>query len=280
MCGPTSGPMCGPTSWPRRRRGARARGFTLLEVMVAIAILGLSLTVILSAQAGAFSSAAYARNVSVATGLGRCKMAELELKLKQDGFPAGDELSSGPCCDADEQSAFLCEWRIEVPTLPEPPLGELDLDTDLGGPGFGPLGAVAGGQLDGASSPSDLAGALSGASADPSMLGGLAGQGASGMMGMVMSLVYPNIKTLFESSTRRVTVRVAWREGTVDYSFELVQWIAVPQIDPNLAALNAAAAGGLPGAPGAGGLPGGMPGLPGGGGLLGGGAKTPTGGGR
>ena len=49
----------------------RARGFTLLEVMVAVAILGLGLTAILSAQTGVFASSAHARNLSVATGLAR-----------------------------------------------------------------------------------------------------------------------------------------------------------------------------------------------------------------
>src|SRR5262249_23539385 len=47
------------------------RGFTLLEVMVAVAILGLSLTVILSAQAGLYSGSTYAQHTSVAVGLAR-----------------------------------------------------------------------------------------------------------------------------------------------------------------------------------------------------------------
>jgi prepilin-type N-terminal cleavage/methylation domain-containing protein len=59
----------------------RTAGFSLLEVMVAIAILGLGLTAILSAQAGSFSAATQARSLSVATGLARCKMLEVEEKL-------------------------------------------------------------------------------------------------------------------------------------------------------------------------------------------------------
>ena len=45
-------------------RGARA--FTLLEVMVAVAILGLGLTVILTAQTGLFSSSKRAAQLSEA----------------------------------------------------------------------------------------------------------------------------------------------------------------------------------------------------------------------
>ena len=48
------------------------RGFSLLEVMVAIAILGLVLTVILSAQGGLAASNRSASNMGQATSLGRC----------------------------------------------------------------------------------------------------------------------------------------------------------------------------------------------------------------
>src|SRR5262249_6670152 len=51
----------------------KTRGFTLLEVLVAIAILGLGLTAILSAQTGLFASSMYAEHVSSSIGLLRCR---------------------------------------------------------------------------------------------------------------------------------------------------------------------------------------------------------------
>ena len=60
--------------------------FSLLEVMVAVAILGLGLTVILTAQTGLFSSAKRAAQLSQAVGLARCKMAEVELQLLKEGY--------------------------------------------------------------------------------------------------------------------------------------------------------------------------------------------------
>ena len=54
------------------------RGFTLLEVMVALAILGLALSAILSAQAGLYNANVQARNVSVGGTAARCKMHEVE----------------------------------------------------------------------------------------------------------------------------------------------------------------------------------------------------------
>ncbi|HEX4475358.1 MAG TPA: type II secretion system protein [Polyangiaceae bacterium] len=112
---------------------ARARsGFTLLEVLVAIAILGLGLTAILSAQTGLFASSSYAEKMSVATGLIRCKMSEIELKLTKDGYyPLVDMKEEGPCCGDEPFGGFQCKWRIEKIELPLPPT---TVGT-LGGPG-------------------------------------------------------------------------------------------------------------------------------------------------
>ena len=56
------------------RKGSAA--FTLLEVMVAVAILGLGLTVILTAQTGLFSSTKRAGQLSQAVGLARHCLAQ------------------------------------------------------------------------------------------------------------------------------------------------------------------------------------------------------------
>src|SRR5271170_4810169 len=149
---------------PRRRRG----GFTLLEVLVAVAILGLGLTAILSAQAGAFASAAHARNLSLATGLLRCKMSEVEEHLYREGFQETDETGEGPCCETDDTPNMHCVWHADRPTFPEAKFGDLNLGsldlTGSGGPagsgsGSNPLGAL--GLLAGMGGPTPLSGASS-----------------------------------------------------------------------------------------------------------------------
>ncbi|AUX49069.1 general secretion pathway protein GspI [Sorangium cellulosum] len=205
----------------------RARGFTLLEVMVAVAILGLGLTAILSAQAGAFSAAAHARNLSLATGLARCKMTELEERLAKDGLPALDEADSGPCCEDDDSPHIKCSWRIEKPEMPEPNYGELDLDTDLGA--LGELAKPAESSGTGASGNiSDLA---------QSLVGGGAGGGdaaaAGGMAGLLqpfMDMLAPTLQPIFEASARRVTVKLTWQQGAREHALELVQWVTIPQM--------------------------------------------------
>ena len=210
------------------------RGFTLLEVMVAVAILGLGLTAILSAQAGAFAASTHARNISLGTGLARCKMSEIEEHLMRDGFQELDENETGPCCEGDETPNVHCAWKIEKPELPEPKLGELNLDTDLDSAQLGPLGAMGAGEqgkelFTGDAGVGAIAQTLIGGATDPTADPAAQGGGAGGIAAMAMSLVYPDLKTLFEASIRRATVTLSWTEGQKDYSIELVQWISIPQ---------------------------------------------------
>ena len=67
------------------------RGFTLMEVMVSLAILGLALTTIAGIQANSFEASNYARRVTVATMLARSKMIAIELMLEKDGFSPNDK---------------------------------------------------------------------------------------------------------------------------------------------------------------------------------------------
>jgi len=191
------------------------RGFTLLEVMVAVAILGLGLTAILSAQAGTFSMSAQARNMSMATSLARCKMGEIEEKVHRDGnFQELEEAETGPCCEGDETPNIRCSWKIEKLELPQPDYGSLDLDTGLD-PGK-----------------SSMPGGLSFDGGLPLPGGDEEGGGpdVGGMMSMVAQMAYPDLKTIYESSARRVTVTVTWTQGSRDYSFDVVQWLSKPQI--------------------------------------------------
>ncbi|WP_437734163.1 type IV pilus modification PilV family protein [Sorangium sp. So ce1335] len=203
----------------------RARGFTLLEVMVAVAILGLGLTAILSAQAGAFSAAAHARNISVANGLARCKMTEIEERLARDGLPALDEIDSGPCCEGDESPNIKCDWRIEKPEMPEPNYGELDLDTGLEGLGFAKPG-----ESTGTAAPSGDIGELAQSLAGGGAGGGSSAGGIAGLLQPFVDMLAPTLQPIFEASARRVTVRLTWRQGAQEHGLELVQWVTIPQM--------------------------------------------------
>ena len=249
-----------------RQRSARA-GFTLLEVMVAIAILGLTLTVILSAQGGLAASNKSANNMGIATSLGRCKMTELEERLLKLGYPEVDDLQTEvACCDDKSGGRFTCDTRVEKVVLPNPPDnsidgGALSLTGPAGSAGAG--GAAGLGGLAQALGPAGSAGlnfdgglqGLGAALGDQLGPGGAGSGGASGMLSMVMGIVYPSLKLMMEASIRRVTVTVHWKEGPNAKELGLVQYVTNPQ-----------RGGFQAGFAGDGGVGGGMPGFPGGGG--------------
>ena len=89
---------------PSARRGARARppgsrpvgrGFTLLEVMVAMAILAMSLAAIFDVVGGALRNHERAQHLELATLLARTKLTEVEARFEEDGFRDFDQTDDG-----------------------------------------------------------------------------------------------------------------------------------------------------------------------------------------
>lgn len=231
----------------------RHRGFTLLEVLVAIAILGLGMTVLLSSQAGLFSSSQRAQNLSVATGLARCKMAEVEVDLQKKGFSLVDENDEGACCEDESESRYRCSWKVEKVELPQPKdlTSSGDGGTDDPG-GLGAFGGLAALQSGG----SAVLGPDAGIGGLSSLLSsGAAAGGVQGMAPLVMGMVYPDLKPMLEASIRKVTLTVHWKEGSNERDLSVTQYVTNPQmggLDPN-AAKGLTALGDQLGATGAGG---------------------------
>lgn len=235
-----------------RPASAERRGFTLLEVMVAVAILGLGLSVLLTAQTGLFSSSKRAATMSQAVGLARCKMSEVEEHLLRQGFQLTGEDEEGPCCE-DDDSELRCKWSIAPVTLPDfnasagadagaaDPAGGLSLDSLT----------EAKDQLsrgDTQSATSSIEGMMSSGigAGGPSM-------GAGALAPLAMGMIYPQLKAMLEASIRKVTVRVVWSEGRIERELSVTQYITNPQQggfmaeDPSMAG-----AGGGPGQSGQG----------------------------
>lgn len=213
------------------------RGFSLLEVMVSVAILGLAVTVILSAQGGLAATNKGAANQGTAISLGRCRMTEIEEKQLKLGYPEIDEIdSSTTCCDNGEVTGFSCEWRVERIIMPNPPTsstvdgGGLDLSPEGGIPQLPGMSGGANNPVGGASL--DLDAGLAGIG--QSLMTGMGGAGggagsAAGLLSMVFGIVYPSLKPMLEASIRRVSVTIKWREGLREREFALMQYITNPQ---------------------------------------------------
>jgi general secretion pathway protein I len=237
------------------------RGFTLLEVLMAIAILGLGLSVLLGAQTGLFASATRTEHISLATGLARCRMSEVEVELLQKGFPYIDADGEGPCCMDQPADGYTCSWKVQRITLPEQDLGgdggidgglastemSLGAGMDFSSSSAGPLGMLM--QLQ--AGKNDPLGPKPDMSTLASSLTGSMG-GVDGIASMAMSMVYPTLKPMLEASIRKAIVTVHWHEGSKERTLRVTQYITNPQQ-------------GLPdgGLMGDGGMLPGMPGMPG-----------------
>jgi general secretion pathway protein I len=242
----------------RARLLSGSRAFSLLEVMMAVAILGGALTAILSAQASIAASNKIGNNLGMALSLGRCRMTEVEEKLLTFGYPDIEDIQTElPCCDQKDVTGFTCESRVQRVLMPNPPsLMNQSVDGGLSLSGGSPsamLGGLAGG------SPTALStalgnlggiGGLSGMQQSMTSDGGFAslnleagvqtigsslmtqmgggGAGTQGLLSMVMGFVYPFLKPMMEASIRKVTVVVRWNEGSKVKEFQLLQYVTNP----------------------------------------------------
>jgi len=238
-------------------RRPSSRGFTLLETVVAMAILTLALMAIFDLNSGAVVMHSYAKKVSVATLLARGKMTDLEQDLYDKGFPADDEDRSG---DFSEEGWSSFKWRAKIiaPKTSGVSTDQL-LSAVFGVPAGGadPLSAIMGGGAGGGKGAA--AGLPPGATPG---LGGLAGA-AGGLAQTQMTQFLDQIR----STVREVHLTVTWRDGKQVESVDLVTHV-IAGLDRNgTGNTQTQAQAGQPGvnggvAPGTGTNPGGLPLLP------------------
>ncbi len=192
------------------------RGFTLLEVMIAVAILGLSLTAIFSSEVGAANVAARARRQNVAATLARCKMGEIEQVVGIEGLPAIEKKDTDNCCEHAPVEGFECDWLIERIILPE----------------FGSQG----GEDEDESSKDRSNRRLTEAYDEVNSQGGTPQEVVAGQAGnlavLALQIGFPILKPFLEEQVRRATVTVRWKEGPSERGFDVTQYLVSEQIAP------------------------------------------------
>jgi general secretion pathway protein I len=203
------------------RRAARHRlvrraltAFTLLEVMMAIAILAMCLTAIFSSQGGAVRMAGRSRRLGVATLLARCKMGEIEEQVAEEGLPALFDSGTDECCEEGEVEGYECKWEIVPVVLPETMFAPEEGAAGGGGSGGG--GGTLIDQL--ANKKSEDSNAF-----DPAAM--MAGGDTGGLASMALGYVFPILKPAFEQQIRRATVVVQWREGELAKELDVTQYL-------------------------------------------------------
>jgi type II secretion system protein I len=218
-----------PASGGATPRGAA--GFTLLEVLIAVAILSMSLTSLLSSQMAAMRATRYARGVSVAAFLAEGKLLDLEAQLQVEGWGSDDKTFDGDFGEEgwpDIRYECLVDF-IEVPDFQALQQAKDGADTD-GGFGSGQQVADAGDQA-------------------------FAGMG----------MVWPVIKGAIEQAIRKSSCKVLWNDGAIPNEFtvetfwtDTKQLLQLPQAGGEVDENDDARPDGDPGSdPGSGGKPGG-----------------------
>jgi general secretion pathway protein I len=181
-----------------RRTG---RGFTLLEVMVAVAILAAALVAISEVVSGALRNHVRARQLDTATLLARTKMVQVQAEYERKGFRDFDDEEEGTF---DEDGHPDVRWRLEVrrPSV------------DLGPEGV--LQALTGG--------TSIAELLPPPDQVPPQLAGLQ-DGVSAMLQPILTQIGEQLK----KSVREVRLTVSWDSGATEESFQVVTHLVVKQ---------------------------------------------------
>lgn len=220
----------------------RRRGFTLLEVMVAMSILAMSLVAAFDVVGGALRNHERTRHLELATMLARGKLAEVEARFEEDGFRDFDETDEGTF---DEEGHPEVSWAIKT----------IKPQMDLGAEGVVKALTGADGGLEGL-----LGMTQGGAAGQGSGSGGAGAAGVSPVAGAALAAIQAQLVSLGEEikkGVRELRLTVSWKEGASEESFTVVTHLVVLVPGSQAPAPDAA----LPSGQALPGLPGNLPGF-------------------
>lgn len=161
-------------------------GFTLLEVLIAVAIMAVALTSMLRSQLDSMQATRYARDITAAALLAEYRIVDLEFQHRQDGWVSSDVELEG---DFSDQGWDDMEWRCTIHFIELPEYNQL---------------------IEGKEASDEAAG-----EDDDNIMD--QGDQAMGALG----IVWPIVKAAIENSIRKVDCTVMWKQGKIDQEFTI-----------------------------------------------------------
>lgn len=168
-------------------------GFTLLEVLVAVAILAISLSSLLGSQINSLRATRYAQGVTAAAFLAEYQLNEIEFLMMDEGWQESDKTYEGDFSEQDWPD-ITYECLVDFIELPEyNQMIEAKTDADQ-------------------------------AAGEDSMMMD-AGDSAFSALG----LVWPIVKQAVENSIRKASCTVKWTDGNIEHEFTTQTFWTDPQ---------------------------------------------------
>ncbi|MFH0902634.1 MAG: prepilin-type N-terminal cleavage/methylation domain-containing protein [Pseudomonadota bacterium] len=182
-------------------------GFTLLEVMLALAILLGGLVMLVTTTHDNIRATNRAKYLTVATNLARTRMLDIEEELLHNGFQETDETMEG---DFSEEGYRKLDWSavIEKVELPDP------------------------GKLQAAFSdePNSGSGSSNGEDGSGAGLASILGDNQSSASGAALILSqFTVVKEILENAIRKVTLTIRWKMGRTEDSLTVVCYFTDPK---------------------------------------------------
>ncbi|MCR9160927.1 MAG: prepilin-type N-terminal cleavage/methylation domain-containing protein [Nannocystaceae bacterium] len=181
------------TAPPKRRAslagGYGAPGFTLLEVLVAVAILSISLTSLLTSQMNALRATRYAQSITAMAFLAESKLVDIEYQIKEeeDGWGDNDKEYEG---DFSEEGWPEVTYKCVADMIEMPEYSALQRAADA-------------------------------ADAAESQESGVDVQDVGEQAFDSLAMVWPIIKEAIERAIRKSHCTVYWSDGNIDREFRV-----------------------------------------------------------
>jgi prepilin-type N-terminal cleavage/methylation domain-containing protein len=209
----------------RSRRDRSERGFTLLEVMMGLALLGFALAILIKDAGGAMMGARDAHMSGVVTDLSRAKMYDIEEKLLKEGFSDTEQGEEDQSFEDEGFPNITFSYKVEEVELPS----YQDLMALAQGR------AAAAGSASGSGSGSDGEGEFTKSFTDSALggmlMGGMLGGGGSGAGideaagGALIQGQYKLFQDILKVSIRKVTLTVKYQVMNRDSEMKTVMYL-------------------------------------------------------